>query len=130
MILNAHEMSMIRYAVDRVARDEVGLHVQQARLLRERFTVVEPPKGVTLHRDTRVHSQKALETLCAHAHHGFKYGHFTGEFSMDGGTYKFETYTDKECIEVDYHNGHSWKDVPRVKFAFHPWPQHGVVCVE
>jgi hypothetical protein len=39
MNFNAHEMTTIRYAIDRVARDETGPHVQMARLLRARLNM-------------------------------------------------------------------------------------------
>lgn len=114
---NAHEMSTIRHAIDRVARDEVGPDVQQARLLRERLgKTIIIAKGLTL--TGALHSQEAYEKLIAHAHHGFKHGHFTGSFTLDGGTYSFETYSQRVVEKEDYHNGHFYKMVPRIKYTF------------
>jgi len=131
MNFNAHQMTTIRFALDRVARDECGQHVQMARLLREQLTVelVVAP-GIRYSDRGAVNSQKAFDTLVAHAHHGFKYGHFSGEFNMDNGTYKFQTSTEDVCIEENHHQGNSYKKVPHIKFTFHPWALSSKITAE
>lgn len=125
MNFNAHEMSAIRAGIEYLAMLEFGPHVQQARQLRERFSlVVKKPDNVTIH-GPAVKSQEAFDKLLAHAHHGFKHGHFKGSFGLDGGTYDFETYTERVCYKEDYHNGHFYTGVPRVKFTFTPWSTGG-----
>lgn len=119
LTFNAHEMSTIRYVLQRQAREEFGPHVQQARLLSERLDktfVVE--KNVFL--NGALTSQEAYDKLMAHARHGFKHGHFKGSFYLDGGRYDFETKHHWQTYKEDYHNGDFRCQVPFVEYSFTP----------